>query len=357
MSTSPHLQASAGPLDLARVPTAPATSVGRHSYGQILKSSALIGGSSVVNVAVSVVRVKAMALLLGPAGVGLIGLYASILDLTHSISGMGINSSGVRQIAEAAGSGETRRIAATATVLRRASMVLGVLGAIPLVVFCRPISVWTFGTPDFAAAVALLSLAQFFKSISDGQAALIQGMRRIADLAWISVWGAVLGTAISLGLIYFFREQAVVPSLVAVAAVTLVVSWIYRRKLHIPAAVLTVPRVRQEAGALLRLGFVFMATAVLTSGAAYAIRIMVRDNIGLEAAGLYQSAWALGGLYVSFILQAMGSDFYPRLTSVAHDQHGVQPSGQRAGARQPVAGRPGRDCDAHVRAVGHRTVL
>jgi PST family polysaccharide transporter len=62
-----------------------------------------------------------------------------------------------------------------------------------------------------------------------------------------------------------------------------------------------------------------MASAVLTTGAAYAIRILVRNNIGLEAAGLYQSAWAIGGLYIGFILQAMGSDFYPRLTAVASD--------------------------------------
>jgi PST family polysaccharide transporter len=44
--------------------------------------------------------------------------------------------------------------------------------------------------------------------------------------------------------------------------------------------------------------------------------IVLRDA-GFEAAGLYQSAWALGGLYVGFILQAMGADFYPRLTAVS----------------------------------------
>src|SRR4029079_15902677 len=60
-----------------------------------------------------------------------------------------------------------------------------------------------------------------------------------------------------------------------------------------------------------------MSSAVLTTGAAYAIRILVRNSVGLEAAGLYQSAWGIGGLYVVFILQAMGSYFYPRLTAVA----------------------------------------
>jgi O-antigen/teichoic acid export membrane protein len=51
--------------------------------------------------------------------------------------------------------------------------------------------------------------------------------------------------------------------------------------------------------------------------AAYAIRIIVLRSEGFEAAGLYQSAWALGGLYVGIVFQAMGADFYPRLTAVA----------------------------------------
>jgi antigen flippase len=298
---------------------APVAPAGRHTYGQILKSSALMGGSTVANIAVSVVRAKAMALLLGPGGVGLAGLYGSTLDLTHSIAGMGINRSGVRQIAEAAGSGNTQRVARTAGVLRRTSMFLGVLGAVLLVVFSRQVSLWTFGSSEFAAPVALLSLAVFFSSISDGQAALIQGMRRITDLARIGVLAVLFGTGITLSLIYFFREKGVVPSLVSVAAITLIISWWYRRKIHIPAVSLTMPEIREEAGALLKLGSVFMASAVLATGAAYAVRILVRNHIGLEAAGLYQSAWSIGGLYVGFILQAMGSDFYPRLTAVAND--------------------------------------
>jgi PST family polysaccharide transporter len=75
--------------------------------------------------------------------------------------------------------------------------------------------------------------------------------------------------------------------------------------------------VGQETAALLKLGVVFMASAFLTVGAAYAIRIIVLRADGIEAAGLYQAAWALGGLYVGFILQAMGADFYPRLTAIA----------------------------------------
>lgn len=303
-------------VDGAVVAVEPSSAVrSKGSYGQILKSSALIGGSQVANIAVGIVRTKAMAMLLGPAGFGLFGLYGSIADLTHSVAGMGINSSGVRQIAEAAGSGDTQRIAQTATVLRRTSVVLGVLGAALLLVLSRPVATLTFGDSQRAAAVCLLSIAVLFRLVSGGQAAMIQGMRRIADLAKMSVLGALFGLCTSIPLVYFWREKGVVPSLVSVAAMTVLTSWWYSRKIAIQASVVTLSQIWQETSALLQLGSAFMASGLMTLGVAYVVRIIIVRKVGLEATGLYQSAWTLGGLYVGIVLQAMGADFYPRLTA------------------------------------------
>jgi O-antigen/teichoic acid export membrane protein len=247
----------------------------KHTYGQILKSSALIGGSSVINIAIGIVRTKAMAMLLGPAGFGLMGMYTSIANLAQSIAGMGINSSGVRQIAEAVGSGETERIARTAVVLRRTSVFLGILGAVLLVAFSKQVSILTFGDNQHAIAVALLSLAVFFTLVSAGQGALIQGMRRIADLARMGVLGTFFGLVISIPLVYFLREKGVVPALIGVAAMTIITSWWYSRKIQITPPVMTASQVRQEAASLLKLGFAFMASGFLHWGAAYAVRTMV----------------------------------------------------------------------------------
>ena len=100
---------------------------------------------------------------------------------------------------------------------------------------------------------------------------------------------------------------------------TIITSWWYSRKVQIQSPAMTILEVRQEAASLLKLGFAFMASGFLMMGAAYAVRTMVLRMVGFEAAGFYQAAWTLGGLYVGFILQAMGADFYPRLTAVAKD--------------------------------------
>src|SRR5947207_2017819 len=75
----------------AEIPAAPTK-----SYGDILKSSALIGGSAAISMVFGIIRTKVMALLLGPSGIGLIGVYNSISELARGIAGLGIKSSGVR---------------------------------------------------------------------------------------------------------------------------------------------------------------------------------------------------------------------------------------------------------------------
>jgi PST family polysaccharide transporter len=197
--------------------------------------------------------------------------------------------------------------------------VLGTIAALALVVFSRQISTLTFGTDKHAFGVAVLSVAALCKLVSNGQGALIQGMRRVGDLAKMNVLGALFGGVIGVGLIYFFRENGIVPYLVGVAATSVGMSWWYSRKVSIENVSVTVSQVVHEVAALLKLGFAFMISSLMTLGVAYAIRIIVLHKVGIQGTGLYQSAWTLGGMYVGFILQAMAADFYPRLTSNIHD--------------------------------------
>jgi PST family polysaccharide transporter len=62
-----------------------------------------------------------------------------------------------------------------------------------------------------------------------------------------------------------------------------------------------------------------MASGLLMNGAAYAVRAIVLRQAGLDAAGIYLAAWTLGGLYIGFVLQALGTDFYPRLVGAIQD--------------------------------------
>jgi PST family polysaccharide transporter len=289
------------------------------SYGQIFKSTALVGGSSAIKIALRIIRTKVIAVMLGPAGMGLFGLFNSIADLSRTVSELGINQSGVRQIAEANGGDDACRIALVVTTLRRVALLFGCAGAVVLAVLCKPVARLTFGNEHYAGAVLLLSLTVLFGTVSEAQTALIQGMRRIGDLARLSILGGIFGTLFSIPLVYFFRERGVVYSIVCVAGMGVVTSWWYARKVKVERVPMSYNQVYGEAAGLLKLGLVLMLCSIMPLAVAYAVRIIVQHKFGLAAAGYYQAAWALGVLYINFILQAMGMDFYPRLTAASKD--------------------------------------
>ena len=295
------------------------TSQNNNSYGQILKSTTLVGGSQVINILLGIVRTKFLAVLLGPGGFGLMGMYGALLGTVGTFAGMGIGSSGVRQIAEAAGTGDGQKIARTIITLRRTVIVTGLLGMLLTIIFCVPLSKLTFGTDKYAIPIAVLSVTLLLGSISGGQTALIQGLRRIADIARLSVLGAFFGTVLSIPMIYLWGKEGIVPFLITVSAMTILTSWWYARKISVVKVTLGLKETLQEAKGLLSLGLVFMATGLMTAAVMYLIRIIIIRKLGMDSVGLYQSAATLSSLYIGVILGAMGMDFYPRLTALAKD--------------------------------------
>ena len=289
------------------------------TYAQILRSSAIIGSSTAANVVIGLARTKAMAVLLGPAGFGLMGAFTTITDLAKGVAQFGTNSSGVRQIAEAASSDDAQRIALTTRVLRRVTLFLGIVGAVALALLALPVSQLTFGNGDHAAAIALLSLVVLLRVVSDGQGALLQGMRRIGDMARVNVVSALVGTVASIVVVYWLRDDGVAVALVALTAASTLASWWYARSVPAQAGRVDGAVMASETRELLRLGAAFMLSALMTLGAAYVVRIILIQGPGLDAAGLFQAAWTVGGIYITFVLQAMGADFYPRLVAAAND--------------------------------------
>jgi PST family polysaccharide transporter len=265
------------------------------------------------------VRTKLVAALLGTYGVGLVGIYQSITGTLASLAGLGIGSSGVREIAEAEGSGDEARMVATVTALRRVCWLTGLLGCLLSVIAAWPLSRWAFGNNGHGWAIALLGITILFGTISGGQTALLQGIRRIGDLARIQVIAAVLATLVTLGLYGWLREEGIVPVLITTAAIQLLVSWHFARKIKPCLITQSWKETFHRSKNLISLGLAFMWTGLVGSLFALGIRALIVRELGLDANGIYQAAWGLSGMFAGFILGAMGADFYPRLTAVAND--------------------------------------
>jgi len=288
--------------------------------GQILKASVIMGGTSAVSMLTGLIRSKVMALLLGPEGVGLLGLLQSILNTASTVSGMGLASSGVRQIAEARANGDAACLALTRKALLWAAVILGLFGAVLLVMLRKPVAVMTLGDESYTWMMAWVAAGVWATNIYNVQIAILNGMHRLVDIARTYILSALGGTLVTVLAVWQLRESGVVIAVLSIPLTLLVVScWLTRR---IPAIDVHISwqTISQPLYGLFSLGFAFMAINLLRAATQIAVRVILTRTISISAAGYYQAAYSISALYLGFVLEAMGKDYYPRLTAVAKDR-------------------------------------
>lgn len=295
-----------------------------NSYRQILRSSSIIGGASVINIVIGLVRMKAVAVLLGPAGVGLIGLFTNLVALVSNVAGLGFGNVGTRQIAEAAGQDDPQRIAAARRALFWGTLVLAVGGALLLWLLRHVLAAHVLGDPSLAPQVGWLSLAVALTVAAASQNALLNGLRRIGDIARMQVGSAVVATAIGLAAIAWLGMAGVVAFVIAVPLATFALGhWFVSRLPRVQASASDLRALTAQWRTMAKLGAAFMVAGLAGVVGQLVVRTLVQRDLGADALGQFQAAWAISMTYIGFVLGAMGTDFYPRLTAVIHDREAV----------------------------------
>jgi enterobacterial common antigen flippase len=149
----------------------------------------------------------------------------------------------------------------------------------------------------------VLSVILLFGALAGGQGALLQGMRRIGDLAKMNVFGALADALLSIPILYFWGRAGIPFYMVLTAGAGVFVSWIYARRVRIERVEVRFRQVAHEAGSLLKLGLVFLASGLMTTGALFLLRVLVARQEGVYRVGQFQAATALAMVYVGFVLR------------------------------------------------------
>jgi PST family polysaccharide transporter len=295
--------------------------VSASSYRTILRSSSIIGGAQVINMAVSLAKMKVVAVLLGPAGVGIVGLYMNLIQTASSIASLGVGNVGTRQIAAAHAEGGDEAVGRT----RRALFWLTILLALTGAAFFWLASGWIAGAiladKSRAGEVVWLSLGVALTVGAGSQAALLTGLRRIGDLARINLGSGLVGAALGVLALWLWGERGLIAMVLVAPMATFLLGHLYVARLGpISGGSLSLPELTREWRALVKLGFAFMLSGLVTTLGHLAVRALVQRELGAEALGHFQAAWAIGMTYLGFVLGAMGTDYYPRLTAAISDR-------------------------------------
>lgn len=291
--------------------------VSQKGYRQIFKATSLFGGVQVFNIIIGIIRSKIIAVLLGPAGMGISGLLTSTTGMITSLTNFGLGSSAVKNVAESYAQNDTKKISRVVSALHSLVWITGTLGLLITLIFAPYLSELTFETKEYTNAFRLLSITLLLAQLTIGRNVIMQGTRSLKLLAKANLLGSLFGLLLTIPFYYFWGIKGIVPALIITSIVTLFFSWFFSRKISISKMKLTYKQVWIEGKDMLTMGIMLSLSGIITLAVSYVTRIYIGRIGGVEEVGLYNAGFAIIGTYVGLVFTAMATDYYPRLAGVA----------------------------------------
>ncbi|MDE6379356.1 MAG: oligosaccharide flippase family protein [Muribaculaceae bacterium] len=291
---------------------------GENSFRSILKGTSVFGGVQVFNILVSAVRLKFVAVLLGPAGMGVAGLFNTSSLTIQQFASLGLNLSLVKEVGRA--KEDNGRLADILTAARPLMLLSACLGALVCLLFPGILSSVTFGSSAFKSAFRLLSAAVFFSIAGSALMSVLQGLHAVRPLSKASVVGSVVGLAVGVPLYWLLGNSGIVPAMVVLSLSTCL--WyllslrrvlatqpaVFSREVHLPIL-----------KRILAMGVILMSNDLFRNLVNYIVYVFLRARGGTDEVGFFTSCSTMTSQYSAIVFTAMAMDYLPRLSAVAGD--------------------------------------
>ncbi|MFK8029522.1 MAG: oligosaccharide flippase family protein, partial [Gammaproteobacteria bacterium] len=201
------------------------------------------------------------------------------------------------------------------------ALMLGLSGMSILWLLRESVAHWVFGNGAHTSEVGWLGLGLLLSLIAGSQTSTLQGLRRVGDMAKVSILSALFSAVLGILAVFFLGEDGVIWFVLLAPGANFLVASYYTGRIKNSQASYDLAAIRQQWLALLKLGIPLMTAGLITLITQLAVRSIVLRELGLDASGFFQAAWAISFTYVGFVLNAMAMDYFPRLTKSITD-HG-----------------------------------
>lgn len=293
-------------------------------YNSIFKGTAIFGGVQILNILVNLIRGKFIALLLGPSGMGVYALLNSSVNTISQLSGLGLNMSAVKDISVAYEENNQNLLCRVICAFRKLVLFTGLLGGAIMLLSSPWLSDSAFGNRKYVFTFIILSIVVFFTSLTNGEVALLQGTRKLRELAYSSIIGSLAGLIVGIPLYYFMREDGIALAMIAFAVVTFVINRYYARHIELVPMKVSTEETVQIGCRMLSLGIALTISNLLGSVTIYLINTYISRWGNISDLGLYQAAISITNQYVGLVFAAMAVDYFPRLASIANNNDQVR---------------------------------
>jgi Membrane protein involved in the export of O-antigen and teichoic acid len=262
----------------------------------------------------ALVLVKLVAWLAGPAGVGRLGQFMSVMSLLAVLAGGGISAGIVKYVAEYRDDPE--RLARLLGSALGYAMAAACTMACAALLFAQPLATWLMGDPGYESLIRVLAVAQLGIAFVNYVLAVINGFMDVRRLALVQVAGSVLSVGLALGLARWLGLYGALLAVVLGQLFWLLVGLpAWWRSPYFHRGMLRMRFDREMTRRLAAFSLMSLSSALLPPLVNIAVRDHLATAFGWEQVGYWQAVTRVSDAYLLFFTTAINIYYLPKLAS------------------------------------------
>lgn len=284
-----------------------------------MKSASIFGGVQLFQIIIGIVRSKFIAILLGPLGIGISGIFQSTIALITAVTGFGLSTSSIKSISSALTEADEEKVGQIVAVFKKLIFCTGLFATIVTLMLSSLLSKITFGNYNYTCAFAILSITLLINQISEGFSVLIRAKREVKLIAKSSIVGSALGLLGTIPLYYFFKINGIVPAIILTSFISFLLNYYFSEKVSFKKVKVGFVEFKAESKGMIKLGIMISLSNVISLLFYYILRVYINSSGSTIDVGLYTAGFAMINTYVGMIFNAMATEYFPKLSEVAND--------------------------------------
>lgn len=281
----------------------------------IIKVFSLNAIATLIRMLTGMISVKVVAMIVGPAGIALIGQLNSFSTLVQAIAQGGINSGITKYVAEYRE--DESLVKKYISNALRISVICTLPVAIVLIFGCVYISEIIFKSDEYYYVILVFGFTLILYTLNHFLFSILNGYKQFDDYVRISICGIILNLFFTVSLVYIFGlAGALINAVTFQSIVFFVTLWMCRKmswmKREYFIKKLESPIVKKYLGYSL----MTLTSMILTPIVQLFLRGYVISDISATDAGIWEGMNRISSIYLSIITTAFSIYYLPRLSEI-----------------------------------------
>ena len=286
---------------------------------KLIKTSFFSAIITVIRIGSGFVAGKFVAIFTGPSGVAVIGQFVNFITIILTFANGAINAGVVKYTAEY--EDDDRKLKLLFSTSLKISVYSSAIIGILLLFTASYFSLWIFESPIYINPLRVLGVTAILYSLNSLFISILNGKKQINIYTIVNTAGSIIGLIFTIALVYFYKLEGALYSLVLSQAivffVTLILiiksdwfSWSYfNQKFD-----------KELALKLSKFGLMAVVSSITGPVSQILLRKILVAKLDIDSAGYWQGMMRISDGYLLLIITSLSTYYLPKLSSLHTDK-------------------------------------